>query len=137
MTSVTCLSYITAEQPKNKVLFGTTKLNSISSTPTFYGGEICTIEDALHFMMLSSSNVAPNVIRAPIQTVSPMVNPIAQPMVQNMALKPATYTASTYRPTMRRNMGGILGNRQVMPVINNPMNNTTGYTTRTYRPRRL
>ena len=72
-------------------------------------------------------NIAPNV-RMPIQAV----NPIGQPMV-----KPPVYTASTYRPSMRRNMGGVLGNRQVIPVVNNTLNNTTGYTTRTYRPRRL
>ena len=78
-------------------------------------------------------NVAPNVMRAPVQTVGP----IAQPMAQNMMVKPPVYTASTYRPSVRRNMGGILPNRQVIPVVNNTLTNTTGYTTRTYRPRRL
>ena len=62
MTAITCLSYITEEQLQTPVLVGTTELNSISSLPTFYGGEICTLNDALHFMMLRSSNVAPSVI---------------------------------------------------------------------------
>ncbi len=62
MTAITCLSYITAEQLKTPVYVGTTELNSIASSPKFVGGETCTLEDALHFMMLLSSNVAPNVI---------------------------------------------------------------------------
>ena len=77
-------------------------------------------------------SVAPNVVRAPVQ---PVVAPVAQPMVQNKAFKPATYTASTYRPTSRRNMGGAIY-RPAPPIVNNAFN-PTGYTTRTYRPRRL
>ena len=62
MTAITCLSYITEEQLQTPVYVGTTELNSIASLPKFVGGEVCTLEDALHFMMLLSSNVAPNVI---------------------------------------------------------------------------
>ena len=81
-------------------------------------------------------NVAPNVVRAPVQNVRPLVAPVAQPVAQNMLIRPSTYTASTYRPSNRRNIGGF-GYRPAIPMVNNTMINNTGYTTRTYRPRRL
>ena len=69
MTAIACLSYITPEQLKLPVYVGTTELNSIASSPKFVGGETCTLEDALHFMMLLSSNVAPNVIARGVGTL--------------------------------------------------------------------
>ena len=81
-------------------------------------------------------NVTPNVVRAPVQNVRPLVAPVAQPVAQNMLIRPSTYTASTYRPSNRRNIGGF-GYRPAIPMVNNTMINNTGYTTRTYRPRRL
>ena len=68
--------------------------------------------------------------------MQPVVASVAQPMAQNIAYKPATYTASTYRPTVRRNVGGMAMYRPAVPIVNNAFN-ATGYTTRTYRPRRL
>lgn len=69
MTAIACLSYITPEQLKMPVYVGTTELNSIASSPKFVGGETCTLEDALHFMMLLSSNVAPNIIARGVGTL--------------------------------------------------------------------
>lgn len=62
MTACTALSYITESDLQKLIYVGTTELNSIASTPTFYGDEWITFEAALHYMMLPSSNVAPNVI---------------------------------------------------------------------------
>lgn len=61
-TACTALSYISEEDLQKLIYVGSTELNSIASTPTFYGDEWITFEAALHFMMLPSSNVAPNVI---------------------------------------------------------------------------
>ena len=72
-------------------------------------------------------NVAPNIIRGPVQSY-------AQPL--NMG-RPYGYSANTYRPIMRRNVGGLTGYRPVVPVANNNLAGPSGFTTRTYRPRRL
>nr|HPN90114.1 hypothetical protein [Bacilli bacterium] len=56
------LSYITEADLQKLIYVGSTELNDIASTPTFYGNEWITFEAALHYMMLPSSNVAPNVI---------------------------------------------------------------------------
>jgi DNA-directed RNA polymerase subunit RPC12/RpoP len=62
MTACAALSYITEADFQKLIYVGSTELNSIASTPKFYGDEWITFEDALHYMMLSSSNVTPNVI---------------------------------------------------------------------------
>ncbi len=62
MTAFCALSYINDEQLNKQVTVTSSELNQIASTPSFNGGEIITIKDALHFMMLPSSNVAPSVI---------------------------------------------------------------------------
>lgn len=69
MTAITALSYIKEEDLDNLIYVGSTELNSIASTPTFYGDEWITINDALHYMMLPSSNVAPNVIARGVGTM--------------------------------------------------------------------
>ena len=62
LTACTALSYITEADLQKLIYVGSTELNDIASTPTFYGNEWITFEAALHYMMLPSSNVAPNVI---------------------------------------------------------------------------
>ena len=61
-TGLTCCRYFTEEQLDMKIEVLSTDLNSIDSTPSFKGGEIITLRDALHFMMLPSSNICPAVI---------------------------------------------------------------------------
>ena len=87
-------------------------------------------------------NIAPvpvQIARPPIANVTPMnIAPaqLAQPLTQNPLNNTSTYKISTYRPTMRRNYGNMGGYRPVAQPINT-MAQPTGYTTRTYRPRRL
>ena len=74
-------------------------------------------------------NTAPNLIQAQCQN-------IIQPM-----MKPPVYSASTYRPALRRNTPqimytGFTGYRPVNAPATN-IGEPSGYTTRTYRPRRL
>ena len=76
-------------------------------------------------------NVSPNVMATPMAPMQSMVQPMTQ------SVKPITYNASTYRPTMRRNYGVLPGYRPVVPVANNNIATPGGYTTRTYRPRKL
>ena len=76
-------------------------------------------------------NVSPIVMAAPMVPIQSMVQPMTQ------SVKPITYNASTYRPTMKRNYGGLPGYRPVVPVANNNVATPDGYTTRTYRPRKL
>ena len=76
-------------------------------------------------------NVAPNLVRAPVQ-------PLVQPLAQNIAtMRPPVYSANTYRPSVRRNMPGFVGYRPIAPVAINNLATPGGYTTRTYRPRKL
>jgi hypothetical protein len=76
-------------------------------------------------------NVAPNLVRAPVQ-------PIVQPLAQNMnVMRPPVYSANTYRPSVRRNIPGFTGYRPVPLVATNNLATPGGYTTRTYRPRKL
>ena len=87
-------------------------------------------------------NIAPvpvQIARPPVANVTPMnIAPaqLAQPLTQNPLNNTSTYKISTYRPTMRRNYGNMGGYRPVAQPINT-MAQPTGYTTRTYRPRRL
>ena len=79
------------------------------------------------------------IARPPVANVTPMnIAPaqLAQPLTQNPLNNTSTYKISTYRPTMRRNYGNMGGYRPVAQPINT-MAQPTGYTTRTYRPRRL
>ena len=78
-------------------------------------------------------------VRPPVANVTPMnIAPaqLAQPLTQNPLNNTSTYKISTYRPTIRRNYGNMGGYRPVAQPINT-MAQPTGYTTRTYRPRRL
>ena len=87
-------------------------------------------------------NIAPvpvQIARPPVANVTPMnIAPaqLAQPLTQNPLNNTDTYKISTYRPTIRRNYGNMGGYRPVAQPINT-MAQPTGYTTRTYRPRRL
>ena len=87
-------------------------------------------------------NIAPvpvQIARPPVANVTPMnIAPaqLAQPLTQNPLNNTSTYKISTYRPTIRRNYGNMGGYRPVAQPINT-MAQPTGYTTRTYRPRRL
>ena len=94
------------------------------------------------FANVTPMNIAPvpvQIARPPVANVTPMnIAPaqLAQPLTQNPLNNTSTYKISTYRPTMRRNYGNMGGYRPVAQPINT-MAQPTGYTTRTYRPRRL
>ena len=94
------------------------------------------------FANVTPTNIAPvpvQIARPPVANVTPMnIAPaqLAQPLTQNPLNNTSTYKISTYRPTMRRNYGNMGGYRPVAQPINT-MAQPTGYTTRTYRPRRL
>ena len=88
--------------------------------------------------VVTPMSVAPNLVRPPVQNVQPLATQMVKPVAQNLTLnRPSVYSASTYRPTMRRNYGGFTGYRQITPMVNTNMISPTGYTTRTYRPRKL
>ena len=94
------------------------------------------------FANVTPTNIAPvpvQIARPPVANVTPMnIAPaqLAQPLTQNPLNNTSTYKISTYRPTIRRNYGNMGGYRPVAQPINT-MAQPTGYTTRTYRPRRL
>jgi hypothetical protein len=94
------------------------------------------------FANVTPMNIAPvpvQIARPPVANVTPMnIAPaqLAQPLTQNPLNNTSTYKISSYRPTMRRNYGNMGGYRPVAQPINT-MAQPTGYTTRTYRPRRL
>ncbi len=61
-TGLTCVRYFTEEQLDMKITVTAEDLNSIDSMPPLKEGDVITLRDALHFMMLPSSNVAPTII---------------------------------------------------------------------------
>lgn len=64
MTALTSLSLLTEADLDELITVGASELSSTTNAASSYfsGGEVITLRDALHFMMLASSNVTPSVI---------------------------------------------------------------------------